>query len=206
MSTMSPLLSWVEYYVWHSTQLNSWQEELYSNSTHSNQVESCTMYQCFCVLISTRFRKDRVVLCFRCAVVLHTRSVPSRIQLQIHVKVTVLLFSIQCVTMAKVSQKILRRVLIWKIHGLVFTTRVEVLKMSWSVVADTHKSWPSWLWSHNPPPQLPFWRPIVVVFRCSHSLWESFGNKEFEDGLLVKTVILTSKKFARHFFTQFISY
>jgi hypothetical protein len=42
----------------------------------SNQVGSCTMYQCFCVLISGRFRKDRVTLCFRRAASLLTRSVP----------------------------------------------------------------------------------------------------------------------------------
>ncbi len=205
MSTMSPLLSWVEYYVWHSTQLNSWPRcwvelsttcDTVLNSTHDKK--SCTQTQ----LIVIRWSP---ALCINDFVSSSVRGF-EKTGLSLHVKVTVLLFSIQCVTMAKVSQKILRCVLIRKIHGLVFTTRVEVLKMSWSTVADTHKSWPSWLWSHNPPPQLPFWRPIVVVFRCSHSLWKSFGNKEFEDGLLVKTVILTSKIFDRHFFIQFISY
>jgi hypothetical protein len=44
---------------------------------------------------------------------------------QLHVKCAVLLSSMHCETMAKISQKILRHTLIWKIHGLVFTTRLE---------------------------------------------------------------------------------
>jgi hypothetical protein len=47
LNTLCPhVLSWVEYYVWQSTQLNSWQASLYSNSTHSNHVRSwCQPYR-----------------------------------------------------------------------------------------------------------------------------------------------------------------
>ncbi len=89
----------------------------------------------FCVVISVSLRKARaheVPLCFRYATsrrthphMYHQRSVLSRIHWQVHVKGAVLLSSIHCATMTKISQKILRHTLIWKIHGLVFTTRVE---------------------------------------------------------------------------------
>ncbi len=36
-----------------------------------------------------------------------------------------------------------------------------VLKMSFSTAADTHKSCPSWVWSHNPPPPSHCWRSIL---------------------------------------------
>ena len=54
-----------------------------------------------------------------------------------------LLFFIHCETMTKIFQKI--RVLIWKIHGLLFTTHLLTLNMSWSAAVDAHKSWAYWL-------------------------------------------------------------
>jgi hypothetical protein len=88
---------------------------------HDNQVPH-PKYQCFCAVISVRLRKARaneVPLCFRCAASLHThphmyhqRSVLSRIHWQLHVKGAVLLSSMHCATMAKISQKILRHALI----------------------------------------------------------------------------------------------
>ena len=39
-----------------------------------------------------------------------------------------------------------------------------VLKMCSSGVADTHKSWSSWLWRHNPSPPSPFWRSLWWFF------------------------------------------
>ncbi len=87
---------------------------------HDNQVPH-PKYQCFCVVISVRFRKARaneVPLCFRCAASLcthphmyHERSVLSRIHWKLHVKGAVLLSSMHCATMSKISQKILRHAL-----------------------------------------------------------------------------------------------
>jgi hypothetical protein len=84
---------------------------------YDNQVPH-PKYQCFCAVISVRLRKARaneVPLCFRCAASLrthphmyHQRSALSRIHWQLHVKGAVLLSSIHCATMAKISQKILR--------------------------------------------------------------------------------------------------
>ena len=88
---------------------------------HDNQVPH-PKYQYFCAVISVRLRKARaneVPLCFRCADSLrthpdmyHQRSVPSRIHWQLHVKGAVLLSSMHCATIAKISQKILRHALI----------------------------------------------------------------------------------------------
>jgi hypothetical protein len=88
---------------------------------HENQVPH-PKYQCFCAVISARLRKARaneVPLCFRFAASLrthphmyHQRYAPSRIQWQLHVKGAVLLSSMHCATMAKISQKILRHALI----------------------------------------------------------------------------------------------
>ena len=39
-----------------------------------------------------------------------------------------------------------------------------VVKISYSAPADTHKSWPSWLWRHNTSPPPPFWRPLRWFF------------------------------------------
>ncbi len=88
---------------------------------HDNQVPH-PKYKCFRVLISVRLRKPRaneVPLSFRCIVSLrthphmyHQRYVPSRIHLQMHVKGVVLLSSVHCATMEKISQKILRHALI----------------------------------------------------------------------------------------------
>jgi hypothetical protein len=101
---------------------------------HDNQVPH-PKYQWFCAVISVRIRKARsneFPLCFRCVTSLcthphmyHQRSTPSRIHWELHVKGAVLLSSIHCTTMTKISQKILLHALIWKIHGLVFSTRVE---------------------------------------------------------------------------------
>ena len=88
---------------------------------HDNQVPH-PKYQCFCAVISVGLRKARaneVPLCFRCVASLrthphmyHQSSAPSRIHSQLHVKGAVLLSSMHCATMAKISQKILRHALI----------------------------------------------------------------------------------------------
>ncbi len=67
------------------------------------------------------------VALLRCA---HTltciiRGLHLHVHLHLHVKRAVLLSSMHCATMPKISQKIFCRTLIWKMHGLVFTTRVE---------------------------------------------------------------------------------
>jgi hypothetical protein len=120
--------------VCNKTSYIPWTIRVKASFLHDNQVPH-PKYQCFCTVISARLRKARaneVPLCFRCAASLrahpnryHQRSAPSRIHCQLYVKGVVLLSSIDCVTMTKISQKILRHTLVWKIHGLVFTTRVE---------------------------------------------------------------------------------
>ncbi len=111
-----------------------WAMRAKASFLHDNQVPH-PKYQCFCAVISVRLREARaneVPLCFRCATSLrthphmyHQRYAPSRIHWQLFVKGAVLLSSMHCATMVKIFQKILRHTLIWKIHRLVFTTRVE---------------------------------------------------------------------------------
>ncbi len=52
------------------------------------------------------------------------RGLHLHVHLHLYVKRVVLLSSMHCATMPKISQKILCRTLIWKMYGLVFTTRV----------------------------------------------------------------------------------
>jgi hypothetical protein len=64
------------------------------------------------------------VVVIRCANTL-IRGHHLHVHQHLHVKRSVLLSSMHCTTMPKSSQKILRRALIWKMNGLVFTARVE---------------------------------------------------------------------------------
>ena len=159
---------------------SKWAHELFSyipwnmcvkvSFLHDNQVPQ-PQYQCVCVLISVRLRKDRtneVSLCFRGGsslwthpYIYHHRYSPSRIHWQVHVKSVVLWSSMHCVTMTKISQKLLRHTYLKDpqsgVHLVNNFTSLLVLKMSCSTVVDAHKALSSWFWRHNPSPPSPFW-------------------------------------------------
>jgi len=48
-----------------------------------------------------------------------------------------------------------------------------------------------------------FWMQLSLVPTTKEDLMAS--HRQNDDGMFVRMVILTSKKFSRHFFTQFIS-
>ena len=112
-----------------------------------DNLEQQAKYEWFSALVTVRTRKARtnqVAYCFWCALPLrthrhmyHYRSAPSCIQLQMHVKGSVRLFSRHRETIAKISQE-----------SLVMTVFVRctvcysvlALRMSGSAVAASHKS------------------------------------------------------------------
>ena len=114
-------------------------------------------YEWFSDLITVRTRKTRtnqVVYCFWWSLPLcthrhmyHYRSSPSCIHLQLYVKGSVHLFSRNRETMSKISQESLVMSLFVR---CTVCYSVLVLRMSGSVVADAHKSCPSWLCRHIP--------------------------------------------------------
>jgi hypothetical protein len=149
---------------------------------HDNQVPH-PKYQYFCAVMSARLRKSRaneVPLCFRCSASLrghphmyHQRSVPSRIHWQLHVK-----GAVSCPPYTvQPCRKSLRKsfVIHWFERSTVWCWLL-VLKMSSSAAAHAHKSWPSWLWRHNPSPPPHFSKSIVAAFRCSNSRRKLFEN------------------------------
>ena len=58
------------------------------------------------------------------------RGLHLHVHLYLDVKRVVVLSSIHCATIPKISPEILRRTLIWKMYGLVFTARVEDMYLS----------------------------------------------------------------------------
>ena len=147
-----------------------WTMRAKASFLHDNQVPH-PKYQCFCAVISARLRKARaneVPLCFRCAASLRThphmylqRSGTSRIHWQLHVKCAV---SCPPYTVQPWRKSLRKSFVMHLFERSTVWCSLLVLKMSSSAAAHAHKSWPSWLWRHNPSPPPHFSGPLRRLF------------------------------------------
>ena len=120
-------------------------------------------------------------MCFRCTTSLRTRPhmyshscSASRVHLHLHVNLTVLLFSIHL----RPCRKPLRKSFVIHLFAR-STVRCSLLDliMGYSAAAAPHKSWSSWVWSHNPPPPPLWWRPIVLAFHVETLVGNVYGSQ-----------------------------
>ncbi len=123
---------------------------------------------------------NEVPLCFRRATSLrahphmyHQRSTPSRIHWQLHVKGAV--SCPPCTVQPWWTSLRKSFVMQWFERSTVWCWLL-VFKMSSSTGEHALKSWPSWLWRHNPSPPPHFSKTSPEDFRCSNSRRKLFEN------------------------------
>ncbi len=141
----------------------------------------------------------------------HQRSTPSRIHWHLHVKGVV---SCPPCTVQPWWKSLRKSFVIHWFERSTVWCWLLVLKMSSSTTVHAHKSWPSWLWRHNPSPPSHFrmsWRRLFVVPTLGgnflRTTWKRVDGLHFSKSWRVyyeSMKVMTMPGCSLHFYSIFV--